>query len=361
MADLILFLFLLATGINVFYWLFFYALKNPEKLTQRTLEPISIIICAHNEYHNLKEYLPKILSQKNVSYEVIVVNDRSTDKSLSFLESITSPLLKVVSISYVPPGWNPKKWALLSGVKHAQHENLLFTDADCYPSTDEWAAAFAGSLANNDLVLGYSPQMRENGYLNSFIRFETLVTAYSYMGFALKKLPYMAVGRNFGTKRKLYLNFSFKNVAHLVGGDDDLFVNDLPSGVKTRAIYHPHFQVLTKAKKTIKEYLNQKKRHLAVSNSYSIKSKFFLGLYNLSSIVFYSLGIFLAIVHPEKSFVFGALLLRTTILFVIFGNNSRKLGDKSLDVKCIILDFLYTLFLWVWGPVALLAKKVKWK
>lgn len=361
MPEIILIIFYVSTLINIFYWVYFFHLKSGQKITEHRQEPLSIVICGHNEGENIEKNLGAILNQEKVDYEVIFVNDRSTDKTAELLKNIISSKLSIITITHTPDGWNSKKWALMQGVKNSQYDNLLFTDADCYPKSNAWAYHMSGSFANNDIVLGYSPMRRKTGFLNAFIRFETMMTAFSYLGFAQHGMPYMAVGRNFGAKKRLWFDFSFKNVEHVSGGDDDLFINQLPSGTKTAVLSKTESHILTDAKNSAKGYFSQKKRHLNVSMYYSLRSKTFLGIYNISCFLFYTLGFILTYTCLEKNHVFGAIFLRTIILFVIFGVNSRKLGDLSLFLWTFILDFLYSLFLWTWGPVALLAKKVKWK
>ena len=77
--------FLVSFFIQIIYYLIYIKalrVKNNRKLIT---EPASIVICARNEEENLRENLPKILKQNYDNYEVIVVNDSSTDDSLNVL------------------------------------------------------------------------------------------------------------------------------------------------------------------------------------------------------------------------------------------------------------------------------------
>ncbi len=65
------------------------ALYSPKQTTvNQALKPISIIICAKNEIVNLKANLPFILAQDYPNFEVIVVDDDSTDGSDLYLNSL---------------------------------------------------------------------------------------------------------------------------------------------------------------------------------------------------------------------------------------------------------------------------------
>ncbi|WP_257094043.1 glycosyltransferase family 2 protein [Sphingobacterium sp. E70] len=81
----ILGLFLLA---QLYYILFVYSKLSRYQIepnqTETDLPPLSVIICAHNEQDNLREFLPSILNQDYTNFEVIVVNDFSTDETLGY-------------------------------------------------------------------------------------------------------------------------------------------------------------------------------------------------------------------------------------------------------------------------------------
>ena len=97
---------------------------------------VSVIICAHNELKNLEQLVPLLISQDHPKFEVIIVNDRSSDGSEEWLhgQETVWPDLKIVSIAKVPPGINPKKQALIKGIEVSKYDILLLTDADCPPS-----------------------------------------------------------------------------------------------------------------------------------------------------------------------------------------------------------------------------------
>ncbi|MBI3232587.1 MAG: glycosyltransferase [Bacteroidetes bacterium] len=200
-------------------------------------QPVSVIIAARNEYLNLEKHLPSILEQDYPNYEVIVVNDCSWDQTAVLLERLQSqyPHLHIVTIHEQEKYPTGKKFAVTLGIKAAQNELLVFTDADCKPQSRKWLSLMASNFSHQkQIVLGYSPYSKQSGVLNMFIRFETMLTAMFYFSYALIKDAYMGVGRNLAYKRSLF--FSVKGFAshnHIISGDDDLFVNETstPSNV----------------------------------------------------------------------------------------------------------------------------------
>jgi glycosyltransferase involved in cell wall biosynthesis len=104
----------------------------PSADTMAQLPKVSIIIPARNEQRNIEEALTSVLHLNYPDYELVVINDRSEDKTGEILEALQQryPQLRVVHIRELPPGWLGKNHALFVGAQSACGEFLLFTDAD---------------------------------------------------------------------------------------------------------------------------------------------------------------------------------------------------------------------------------------
>ena len=101
---------------------------------------MSVIITAADQEEMLAKHLPHILEQEYPDFEVIVVDDNSKDDTKELLERLCRqyPNLYMThtsdSIRYV----SHKKLALTLGIKAAKKEWLVFTEANCYPTTSQW-------------------------------------------------------------------------------------------------------------------------------------------------------------------------------------------------------------------------------
>ena len=128
----VLFLIYFLYTIEIFFG--YRSIKYLDYLYEYTedLAKISVIIPARNEEKNLEQALRSVLSSNYPSFEVIVVNDRSTDNTSEILKRLQSDYstLKIVEIDIVPEGWLGKNYALQSGVSCASGNYYLFTDAD---------------------------------------------------------------------------------------------------------------------------------------------------------------------------------------------------------------------------------------
>ncbi|SFC27422.1 Glycosyltransferase, catalytic subunit of cellulose synthase and poly-beta-1,6-N-acetylglucosamine synthase [Parapedobacter composti] len=337
--------------------------QTPEKTAN---PPLSVIICARNEEENLRKNLPKILDQDYPEFEVILVNDFSEDDTKWLLKDWSQQYshLKTVEIAEHVRLKHGKKFALTLGIKAARHEHLVFTDADCFPQSDQWlrqmAAAFSGG---EEIVLGYSPYLKKRGFLNALIRFETFHTAMSYLSYALKGNPYMGVGRNIAyTKSLFFRGKGFAAHMHIPSGDDDLFVNQNATPHNTAICIHPDAHVWSEPKTAFAAYASQKTRHAGASKAYKPAHRRMLATQLISAILFYAVALITVVLYPSYWYmVLGAYLLRLLVQLVVYYPIMKKLQTQGLIWALPILDPVYYGYICINGFFALFKKDVTWK
>jgi glycosyltransferase involved in cell wall biosynthesis len=125
--------------------------------TKTPLTPeVSIVIPARNEESNLRTCLESLISQVNVSFEIIVVNDHSTDRTREIASSI--PTVRVLDAGPLPAGWTGKNSAVATGARAAGANWILFTDADTIHLPGSLARALSEAKENSADLLSYSPE-----------------------------------------------------------------------------------------------------------------------------------------------------------------------------------------------------------
>jgi glycosyltransferase involved in cell wall biosynthesis len=337
-------IFSTATAIQLFYYLFFYLSVYFKKFSEApdTIVPVSVIICARNEADNLESFLPSVLEQDYSDYEVIVVNDCSEDNSYDILGKFIKkyPHLKISTVNKDPKFTHNKKFAQFIGIKAAKNEILLFTDADCHPESDKWLRGMASDFKEKtDFVLGYGGYKSEKGLLNKYIRYDCMTIAMQYLGMAIRKVPYMGVGRNLAYKRSIFFeNKGFGSHNHVISGDDDLMVNSVARGKNTEVEFRQETHTRSIPCSEFSGWILQKKRHLTTAPYYKLRDKILLITEPLTRIIFYVSAIILFSFIFLWPWVLGIVMLRFITQYLVFAGVQKKLNEPGLLGYLLFFD-----------------------
>lgn len=123
---------------------------------------VSIIVPARNEEACLARCLESLTRQTGVSFEILVVNDGSTDHTREI--ALSFPGVRVIDAPEPPSGWNGKSNAVAAGAKEARGEWLLFTDADTVHLPGSLARSLAEAKQHEVALLSYSPKQQVHGF-----------------------------------------------------------------------------------------------------------------------------------------------------------------------------------------------------
>lgn len=369
-TEILLYSFLLVILIQlIYFWIVFsrLAFYNPGRKKEEfhVEEPVSVVIAAKNEYYNLEKNLPSILLQNYPEFEVLVVNDASTDDSGELLKEMRGkyPKLTVINLEENRNFFKGKKFPLSVGIKSAKYDALLLTDADCKPASDQWIHQMASNFnEEKKLVLGYAPYYHKKGLLNRLIRFETFITGLQYLSYALSGLPYMGVGRNLAyQKDTFYASRGFQKHYKIISGDDDLFVNQAANKANTTIEVRQESFTFSEPKLRWKDWWIQKQRHLSTGRFYKTKHKFLLSFFLITSMLTYLIGIPMLVFKAHFYLVLAAIFIRFLSQFIIFNKSLNLLGEKKLLVISPLLEMLLLLLQPLIFISGILKKKDRWK
>jgi glycosyltransferase involved in cell wall biosynthesis len=134
---------------------------------ERDWPSISIVVAARNEEESIEKATRSLLQQEYPKYELIVVNDRSTDRTGKILGNLQQSHsdLKSIAIQELPNGWLGKCNALHQGAKAATGDWLLFTDADVSMRSDTLKVTIDYALAEKADHLTMAPRCEMPSWL----------------------------------------------------------------------------------------------------------------------------------------------------------------------------------------------------
>lgn len=328
---------------------------------------VSVLVCAHNEAYNLSAYLYALLSQDYPTYEVIVVDDGSEDKTREVIESymVQDKRLRTTFIPKEARVRSTKKLAITLAAKAAQYDYLLLTDADCTPESTHWISEMMKGFkpsteyrvqSTKEIVLGFGAYFYEKGFVNRLVRYDTLFNGLHYLSAAAHGHPYMGVGRNLAYKKELFFKTGgFKKMMTNRAGDDDLFVNHVATRKNTAVVSSRASITWSPAKTTMRDWWQQKRRHLSVSHDYRWSTKIRLALEPMSRGLFYLLVLTLSVAFACQPLIGTPLsilvalawilfLLRWMIQAIVINLSAKRLGLHGFNIFTILgMDILLPL------------------
>jgi hypothetical protein len=122
---------------------------------------VSVIVPARNEEASLGTCLESLVAQAGVNFEIIVVDDGSTDRTREIAQSF--PGVRVIDAGPLPPGWSGKNNALVAGAAVARGEWLLFADADTVHRAGSLSRSLEEARRQKAALLSYSPEQEVHG------------------------------------------------------------------------------------------------------------------------------------------------------------------------------------------------------
>lgn len=300
--------------------------------------PLSIIICAHNESENLRKNLPFILEQDYPQFEVIVINDGSTDETEEVL-SVFEEKYPHLYHSFTPDSAryiSRKKLALTLGIKASKYDWLVFTEVNCYPANNQWLRLMARNFTpRTQVVLGYSGYERGKGWLHKRASFDSLFTSLRYLGLALAGKPYMGIGRNLAYRKDLFFNAKgFSTYLNMQRGEDDLFINQVAHKDNTRVETDIDATIRMQPVACYKDWKEEKVSYMATARFHRGSQRWLLGFETCTRLLFYAAciaGITFGILSFHWVAAGAALLiwlLRYMVQAYVINKAATEMGDN---------------------------------
>lgn len=344
----------------IFYILFLlfvllgtFQLQQPSEDEPEQPRYISVIIAARNEEENIASLLECLIQQAypKDKHEIIVVSDRSTDKTDSIIEEYLkeNENIRYLRVDYEEKGLIGKKNALNKAIEHAQGEILLFTDADCLPGKN-WLKTVNRQFSKGyDVVVGHSPLIlpkkkfwhRLSSSIKELERLSIFTVSAGTIGW---NWGVTATGRNFAYRRKVFNEVGgYEGIGTIPSGDDDLFLQKVSRSKKYRIVFSlcPDSFVPSVERKGLRAQYNQEKRRGSKWRFYPPLIKIFSGL-----VFLFYLGLFVAFILAIFSLfswsVFLTIFLIKVIMdFLVVWRGAAMFKEKKLLAVFPLAEIIY--------------------
>ena len=341
---------------------------SPESHSHRDY---TIIVCLHNEASRVDGLVQALLDQTPPPPEILLIDDGSTDETMSLLQKWKekSAFVNVIGLT---TGGKGKKAPLEIAIKAARFPILLCTDADCIPEIKGWASTMVNDVDTKyDLKIGISLPMHTSGLLGRLQMFESTRIAQNYIGMAESGYPYMGVGRNIAFTKSCWEKVGgFQGHMDLASGDDDLFVQDVSeAGMRIGTEARREGQSHSVWPHTWRGWTRQMRRHLTTGPRYKALLMSILSIPILADLMLYSGCALIFFVSIQKADVIHSgvwiatciLLLNALVRGLIFRAFLLRIGRPGHEAFWLISEPLMGLIRQVLALQVLIAKPKRWK
>lgn len=344
------YLMLIAKRLSVFHVLCKKEQENAISYTKE-LPSISVVIYCHNHAAYLEKNLEAFLTQNYDNYEVIVVDDNSTDASVDILKSfsIKYPHLYHTFTPKTARYISRKKLSLTIGIKAAKNEWIFLTGADCRPNSSEWLAQMARNCTpNTELVLGYANYETSNKMLGFISQYDRLNKQIKNLGkVILGDLAIAGDGCNMGFRKSTYeSNNGFQKNLIFKKGEDILFVNEVAKYGNARVELSKEAQILQENEVSLKSWITDNIYEVETNKHLSRKARlfhYFEATNTLISLFFYGFTIWEIVIATQEHnwlivAIYSCIITLVPIINGIYFNQSGKHTDAPSGIIRIFLE-----------------------
>jgi cellulose synthase/poly-beta-1,6-N-acetylglucosamine synthase-like glycosyltransferase len=348
-------------------------IKRLDRSVSKEKPYVSVVVAVRNEGKNIGRLLECLLKQTYRNYEIIIINDRSTDNTRNIIAGVqkNSPHLKCIDITDVPDDMPAKKNALRAGISASTGEIICLTDGDCFPP-EKWIEKIVESFGPDiGVVAGYSPYIPPpmeystagKKLMHDFIAYEEIRAAGWSAGSIGLNYGWLCTGRNFSYRRKVYEEIDgFEKIKMSVSGDDDLFLQAVRRNTDWKITYNLYAStfVPTAPPGSFGSFAMQRKRHFSAAKYFPLNMKLFFSLYHFSNLfLFLSPLIYIAgyIVGYMLAICILCKLTADSLLFYFLG---RIFSGKKFFRSFVLMEALYIPYNIFMGLTGLIGK-YEWK
>ena len=355
--EYLFYIFLVATVIQLLYHvLIFIRIWFYKQSEHVNYKPVSVILSSKNQLNNLRSNLIHFLNQDYPEFEIIVINDASSDGTDDYLEELEKKYghLKVVTNTFQENDrFNKgKKFGITLAIKSATHDTLLFSDADSYPSSKQWIKKMQASFSSKkQIVIAYSRLEKRKGFLNRLLRYESLYEGLLSFSFTLCGFPLLAQRRNLGYDRALFFSINgFFSHLNLSRGEAKLFVDEASNSRNTTVCLSPEGMTLSNKQKSYLEWFSDKRSDFNLAKRLRFSSLLVLGINFFSQFSFWLLFPVLLIYQINTQLVLLAFTLRFCLQYIVYWKMCQFTNEYRLlwflpfyEISLMLIHFILSL------------------
>ncbi|MEI7829195.1 MAG: glycosyltransferase [Prolixibacteraceae bacterium] len=341
-----------------------FIFSGKQKNKEPNLPSVSIIVTSRNYVEPLRELLPSLLAQDYPDFEIVVVDDCSTDGTDWMLAELKISHGNLKTTKIIQETDFPNALAITIGVRAASKDWLVYLSPLCSILDNQWLKNYTQRLdPDKEVSIGYMHFNNAPGNYKSWLRFENF-TAYLLSGAGQAFGLAMPVFEfNLAYRREKFLELrGFAAVLDSPFSENELFINKIGTRKNTVILNNKTTPIAFIGETDRIDLVEFKKKQLMLRRKFNSGQRFFRSLNLISRMMLTASFIFLLIVSPFRFWVLGTWSFLIIFEMTWIAVATKKLGEKNF----LPLLLVYKTFLPIINGVFIInqiftGQKRKWK
>jgi glycosyltransferase involved in cell wall biosynthesis len=323
-----------------------FTLSGKKNSRQEDSPSISIIITSRNYEENLRSLIPSLLDQDYPDFEVVVVDDCSSDGSEWYLTELKLESAKLKTSRILQETDFPNALAITIGIRAATKDWLIFLNPLCSVKGKDWLRSFSNVIQpETEAVFGFVKYTNGTGSMRKFFRYENFDSFLLYGSASYLGLPMPVNDMNIAYKREEFLKRrGFAAVLDTPFSENELYLNKISNRKNTVYLLDPTSAVYYDGEMNWYDGVNYKKKQLMLRRKFSFGQIIFLSVNTISRMVFDISMVALLILSPWRIWV-AAIWLFKILHEMVWGIvGMKRLKEKNLFPGLVFLRSVLPLF-----------------
>lgn len=335
-----IFLFL----IRFLYLILFYGRILFYKLPAGTNQiPVSVLLPFRNEEENLRANLPSLLSNSGAEFEVVAVDDFSSDNSYMVISDCLEKYKNFKATSLNQETRFSEKLARNIAIKATKYDWVVLISPAAEFTDKNWVSSFASKLDNKyEVVVGYLG-LKPNGSLGNLLyRVETFFQQITGFGFVINGMPYIANEENVAFKKQNYFDIGgYGTKIRESNLNLELLINTFIKKQSTLLLISGDYSLKMNKNIELNELYQLSLKEFRLMRHLNAGTRFFRAFVEISSMLFLPVAVtafvFVLVLWPVFSFL---ILLYIVAYIVIIKKIQRRLEETKLLLTSLLIALL---------------------
>jgi len=344
----ILLIFSLLFFLRTIYLIFFTGrvlfIKNNNSDSK---EPLSLIMALRNEEAALSVGLPFLLNISDAEYELIAVDDFSSDNSLTILGALKEKYERLRFSALSQETWYSVKMAQNVAIKATKFSRVMLIPPALSKFQPQWLSEISSKAGSEkEVVISYSNIQHDGTFFNLLYRIEFFLQQIRSFGFIINGLPYIISEENVAFKKDRYFAAGgYRNKVNELYANLELIINSFIKKRHTEIIFSGNTAVYKEEKVTSRNYFDLLKKEIRIRRYLPLSRKITLSLEEISGCSFIPFAVVLLLVVPGLwPVTAGMLLIPAIIRMVIIKKAISHLHESKLLLSSLIYALLLPCF-----------------